>query len=158
LYYTTEKDIAAIKRFLKEDGRLVVAANAFYVGTVPKANALIEPFGLRMTDDEPRGESRFILSGEDILAHSLTEGVEKTHFFRPSPIETTDDGMGELLIAAPPYPGMGFAAIAPAGRGEVVALGESLWWNWIAGEEGKASDNGKLLKNLLTRPQRTLDR
>jgi hypothetical protein len=39
--------------------------------------------------------------------------------------------------------------MAQAGEGEVVALGESLWWNWV----GKA-DNALLLRNLLKKPAR----
>ena len=55
-------------------------------------------------------------------------------------------------MTAPAYPGEGFVAMARAGQGEVVALGESLWWSWVAQDRAKGSGNGMLLRNLLTRP------
>ena len=62
---------------------------------------------------------------------------------------------GKVLVAAPAYPGEGFIAVAQAGRGEVVALGESLWWLWLRQGGTKGSDNAALLRNLL---EKTSDR
>ncbi len=71
------------------------------------------------------------------------------HFFRPSPVAVADSRKARVLVAAPGYPGDGFVAVARAGQGEIVALGDSLWWNWIARDNAKASDNVVLLTNLL---------
>ena len=52
-------------------------------------------------------------------------------------------------MAAPAYPGEGHIAVAQAGRGEVVALGQSLWWFWLSQAKAKSSDNAAMLRNLL---------
>src|SRR5262249_28749525 len=39
--------------------------------------------------------------------------------------------------------------MARAGKGEVVALGESLWWDWITPKYDPTGDNAKLLRSLL---------
>jgi hypothetical protein len=39
---------------------------------------------------------------------------------------------------------------AKAGKGEVVALGQALWWSWIDTKQAKRADNAKLLRLLLT--------
>ena len=59
---------------------------------------------------------------------------------------------GTVLAAVPGEPTEGFVAVARAGRGEVVALGESLWWNWLANDKASGSDNAVLLGDLLKKP------
>ena len=147
-------DIMSLKDFMDRGGRTILAANAFFVGTVGKANELLVPYGLRMTDTEPRGQNEFDLGAADITDHLLTEGVKTLYFHRPSPVEVTDKQNGKVLVAAPGYPGAGFVAVARAGQGEVIALGESLWWNWLAGDKPAGSDNAVLLSNLLKKPQK----
>jgi hypothetical protein len=46
--------------------------------------------------------------------------------------------------------GDGFVAAAKVGKGEMVAMSESLWWSWIVATKGNESDNAKLLKLLLS--------
>lgn len=45
------------------------------------------------------------------------------------------------------------AAVAQPKTGKVqpdkIALGQSLWWNWISAEWAKGADNAKLLRWLL---------
>jgi hypothetical protein len=71
-----------------------------------------------------------------------------------SPISVTEI-TGRILVECPPYPEQGFVAVAKVGQGDVVAIGASLWWNWIAAE-GEDADNAVLLENLLNkrRPSR----
>jgi hypothetical protein len=47
--------------------------------------------------------------------------------------------------------GDGFVVQAQARKGEVIAIGQSLWWYWITKEQAKGSDNAKLLRWLLSR-------
>ncbi len=146
-----DSDIARLKRFVERGGRAILAANAFFVGTVGKANELLVPYGLRMTDTESRDQQEFDLGGAEIGDDPLTRGVKALYFHRPSPVAVTDSGKAKVLVAAPAYPGEGFVAVARAGRGEVVALGESLWWHWIAPDKAGSRDNAVLLANLLKR-------
>ena len=149
-----DADIKLLKDFIERGGRTVLAANAFFVGTVGKANELLLPFGLRMTDTEPRGQNEFDLRAADIADHVLTEGVKTLYFRRPSPVEVTDKQKGKVLVAAPGYPEAGFVAVARAGQGEVIALGQSLWWSWLDGDKAASSDNALLLSNLLKKSQK----
>ena len=32
----------------------------------------------------------------------------------------------------------------------MIAIGESLWWNWISTEQARGTDNAKLLRWVLT--------
>jgi hypothetical protein len=149
LVHLLDSDVENLKRFAGRGGRIVVSANAFYVGTVAKANELLTPYGLRMIDTEPQGASEFDLGADAILAHSLTGGIRSLYFHRPSPTTVTDRSKGKLLVTAPVYPGEGFVAMAQAGDGEVIALGESLWWSWV-----NKADNSLLMRNLLKKPGR----
>ena len=149
-----EPDIKLMKDFLNGGGRTILAANAFFLGTVGKANELLVPYGLRMADTESRGQNEFNLGAAEITDDSLTEGVKTLYFHRPSPVEVTDKQKGKILVAAPGDPGAGFVAVARAGQGEVIALGESLWWNWLAGDKPANSDNAVFLSNLLKKPQK----
>ena len=43
----------------------------------------------------------------------------------------------------------GYIAVARCDAGEVVALGQSLWWMWVNGDD---VDNARFLQNLFTTP------
>ncbi len=147
-----DSDVKLLRGFMERGGRTIVAANAFFRGTVGKANELLVPYGLRMRDTEPRDQHEFRLGAAEITRDPLTEGVKTLHFHRPSPIAVTDPRQGTVLAAVPGEPTEGFVAVARAGRGEVVALGESLWWNWLANDKASGSDNAVLLGDLLKKP------
>jgi hypothetical protein len=149
-----DSDIKLLKQFTEEGGRTILSANAFFVGTVAKANQLLVPYGLRMTDGEAQDRNEFELGAAEITEDPLTEGVKTVYFHRPSPIAVTDPKKGRVLVTAPDLPGEGFVAVARAGKGEVVALGESLWWNWVASDRTKGSRNAVLLGNLLKKPRK----
>ena len=61
----------------------------------------------------------------------------------------TDREKGTVLVRD--AQGDGYAAVARAGTGEVIALGVPLWWKWISPEDAATTDNARLLQNLLTR-------
>jgi hypothetical protein len=156
-----DEDVARLRRFVDEGGRLVVTGNHFFQGTVAKANQILQPYGMQLYDTEPRvslalpGNSS--LEKRSVLVENveredepLTAGVRKVRFFRPSPVHIADRDRARVLVDTPYYLDDGFAAVW-RGKGEVVVLGESLWWNWIGGEQGKDTDNARLMQNLLTR-------
>jgi hypothetical protein len=102
-----------------------------------------------MIDTESREKHEFDLEATEIVNDPLTDGVKTLHFFRPSPVAVTDSHKGKILAHAAGDPGQGYVAVARASQGEVVALGQSLWWQWIAKDHAKGSDNAVLLANLL---------
>jgi hypothetical protein len=66
-------------------------------------------------------------------------GIETANFFRASPVSVTDPTKGRILARAL---GVGkdvdgFIAIAKAGKGEVIVIGQSMWWHWISAERNK---------------------
>lgn len=149
-----DSDIAKLKQFVNDGGRLLVCANCFFHGTVDRANKVLAPAGLRMTDSEPSGTQPFQLTGSNIIRDPLTKSVRRVKCFRPSPIAVTDKSKGRILVKAPPYPGEGFVAAGRQGKGQVIALGQSLWWNWIGDVKFSDCDNRQLLLNLVAK---TLD-
>ncbi len=152
LIFARPLDFTRLTRFMEDGGRVIVAANHFMMGSVGKANELLEPNGLRMEDVEPR-ESQVDIDESGIADDPLTAKVKSVKVFRPSPIAVTDEDAARILVACPPFPEKGFVAVAKVGNGELVVLGASLWWNWIASEQEKGADNAALLKNLLTEPR-----
>ena len=146
-----DSDITQLKQFLEAGGRMVLAANRFFVGTVGKANELLVPYGLRMNDTESRDQAEFDLGAAEIKEDPLTHGVKTLYFHRPSSVVVADSQKGKILVTVPDHPGEGFVAVAKAGQGEVIALGESLWWSWVAGDKKKESHNAALLRNLLNK-------
>ena len=159
-----DEDVARLRRFVDDGGRLVVAGNHFFQGTAAKANEVLKPYGMQIYDTEPRVSAalpgRTGLEQRSVLVElieqpdePLTGGVRKVRFFRPSPVLVTDKEKAKVLVETPYYLDDGFVGVW-RGKGEVVALGVSLWWNWIGGEEGKGMDNARLMDNLLTREKR----
>ncbi len=153
LHFAREGDIEKLKKFVAMGGRVVIAANRFMSGSVAKANEFVVPLGLTMTDVEPRGQYPvFEVEGEQILKHKLTAGVGTLRFQRPSPVAVNDEKKGKILVASAAFPDAGIIAVAEADRGQVVVLGISLWWNWIASKDEAGADNARLLQNLLSKP------
>jgi hypothetical protein len=154
-----EKDVTNLVRYVETGGRVVLCANAFFSGTVDKANQVLIPFGLQIQNQEPRGVLPGLpdtASGEDIVADPLTREVKALDFRRASPIAVTNPKQGKILVKAQAFGGLGYVAVSRPGlgQGEVIALGQSLWWNWISDLKSDPRDNGKLLKNLLTKPRK----
>jgi hypothetical protein len=155
IFSARDEDFEKLKSFVESGGRVIVTASYFFRGTVEAANKFVAPFGLKMTDTEPRGDNSLVqLEESDIPRHKLTAGVRKLKFFRPSPITVEDAKAGTILVETPLDPQQGLVAIARFGKGDVVVMGTSLWWRWISSEEESGADNLRLLHNLLTRPTR----
>ena len=147
-----DSDIAKLKQFVNDGGRLLVCANYFFRGTVEMANRLLVLAGLQMTDTEAIvNQDSFAVSGNEIIEDPLTKNVRTVKFFRASPVAVTDKSKGRILINASPYPGTGFLAAGRHGMGQIIALGQSLWWNWIGDAKFKDCDNPQLLLNLVTK-------
>jgi hypothetical protein len=143
LHGIDDRQVALVKRFIAGGGRLILAANYFFRGTVPKANAILEGHGIVIEDAEPDRE----VDAEKLAADPLTEGVKKLSFFRPSPMAITDPARARLLVGGPRSAWKGYIAVS-RDKGEVIALGQSLWWDWIA-RGGGGADNARLIRNLL---------
>jgi hypothetical protein len=145
-------DIKRVREFAEAGGRVVVSANAFFRGTVEKANAVLDGYGMQMQDEEAQGDLNDVtLEKGDFDPNLVKAGVKSAHFFRASPVAVTDDKAVRVLVKAIGVgkPGDGFVTLAKAGKGEVVALGESLWWNWIGERQAAGTDNARLLRWLL---------
>lgn len=144
-----EEDLDRLSKFARSGGRVLLTADHFFRGSVPKANALVTPFGLTMHDRELYAEVQINQGG--IVADPFTREVRKLRFFRPSSVSRLDGADARILVEVPDDSEQGYIAAAPADQGEVIILGSSLWWNWIADDPKKGSSNGTLLRNLLTR-------
>jgi hypothetical protein len=151
VFFITDNDFLKLKKFVYGGGRLIVGANHFFQNTVGKANDFVAHYGLELADEEPPAGNNLVQIGPDAIAeHRLTNGVRTLKFFRPSPVAISSKVKGILLVAAPPFPGKGIVALTHAGKGEVVVLGESLWWSWIGNDRTSGADNVRLLENLLS--------
>ena len=149
-------DIKRVREFAEAGGRVIVSANAFFGGTVEKANEVLDGYGIQMRNKEARlGQADDVTLGkEDLDPDLIKAGVRTARFFRASPVAVTANKTGRVLVKASGVgePGDGFVTSAVAGKGEMVVLGESLWWNWITEKESKGTDNARLLRFLLVPP------
>jgi hypothetical protein len=153
----TPADVKKVRAFAEAGGRVVVGANAFYRGTVKGANKVLDGYGLEIRDQEERSGNRDgVTIGKDgIDARAVKAGVASAYFYRASPVAVTIAGRVVVKAVGVGQPGDGFVAVAKAGKGQVIALGESLWWHWISKEQAKKTDNAKLLRFLLAPPEDT---
>ena len=131
-------------QFVSRGGRLILAADAFFVPTAPKANGLLRPYGLSIVNkDAGQGVTNSL-----VLADVLTSGVKHVEFWRPARIDVTEPAQGKLLVGAEDGEGGYVAVSRQKNRGDVIVLAQSLWWNWIRANPTN-SDNRSLLKNFL---------
>src|SRR5205814_1574524 len=100
------------------------------------------------------------LEWPDVDFALVKDGVKAARFRLPSPVAVTGPNAGRVLVKAfgVGQQGDGFVACAKAGKGEVVAIGESLPFAWMSdawwkdrrkGKYADAGDNAKLLRWLL---------
>jgi hypothetical protein len=146
-------DVKRVRAFVEGGGRLVVAANRFYVGSVEAANKVVEGYGLKMLDAEaPNEHIEAILDRKAFGPEIIKAGIGSARFYRASSVAVTDAKRARILVKAAGVGGPedGFVATAKAGKGEVVVLGQSLWWNWMSAEQARGTDNARLLRLLLT--------
>jgi hypothetical protein len=149
LCFVQKEDLQRLREFAENGGRVVVAANAFFGNTVERANDLFIPYGMKMAKTEVYPPAR--VKTKDIANHPLTIGIRELLFFRASPVALSPKSKGRILVPAIGFPDQGFVAIVPAAKGDIVVLGQSLWWNWI-GPGANGSDNPRFLANIVRRP------
>lgn len=151
LWALDAEQVSLLRGFVCGGGRVVLFANAFYSGSVAKANDVCAPFGVRIVDRESVVGGEYRADAGGIHRHPLTVGVEGVQVFRPSPAEVVDEASGTVLIDLVTPGAQPFAVLGKsAGGGEVVAIGESLWWKWC----GEHAGNERFLRNLLVRAPR----
>jgi len=110
---------------------------------VPGANLILAKYGLQLVDKDYATKTAVTVHSDDPLARN----VHQLRFWRPALIRTTNASQCTILAPAPTRES-GFVAVCrPAGGGEVMVLGESLWFNW---PNQTNSDNAVMLGNLLT--------
>jgi hypothetical protein len=152
----TPADIKKVRAYAEGGGRVLVSANSFFRGTVMQANTILDGYGLLIRDEEARGAGAndVTVRKNDFDPAVVKAGVTSVHFFRASPVAVTDAKKGRVWVKAAQVGnvGDGFVAVATAGKGRVIALGESLWWHWIHETQAGPADNAKLLRWLLLPP------
>ncbi len=84
LFFLQDSDTKLLKQFMERGGRSILAANHFFQGTVARANELLVPYGLRMTDSENPRQPEFELGPAEDRARSDDPWCEKT--LLPSPV------------------------------------------------------------------------
>lgn len=143
----SEDDVERINQFVTSGGRLIVCANSFFVGTIEKANQLLRPHGLELEDREVFRTHTVV--EDEIVEDPLTKDVKRLMFRRTSPVKVLKPDQGRILVKAPDNSETGVIAVTRAGKGEIVVLGQSLWWAWIGQDVNKDFDNALMLLNLL---------
>lgn len=139
------KGVIRLQQFVAGGGRLVVCADAFFVGSNSKADDLLNRYGLRMDTKD----TFFGVRSSRPVADLLTAGVTELTFQRPVCVWLTDPRQAKLIATMIEDEQCGFIAVSrAAGRGEVIVLAQSLWWNWVRSELG-VGDNARMLENLL---------
>ena len=123
---------------------VVLAADAFFVGTSQTATELMKSYGLQMENDDAGSAVTNVVVATD----PLTDCVRRVNFWRPARITVTDAAQGKVLVQDQAGLG-GFVAVSRApGRGELRVVAQSLWWNWLK-EDPAQVDNVQLMENLL---------
>jgi hypothetical protein len=95
------------------------------------------------------------VSKQGLDSDLVDAGIGSVHFFRASPIAVEDAIRGQVFVKASEVgeAGDGFVARARVRRGEMIAIGQSMWWHWICKQQAGDADNGKLLSWLLMPPK-----
>lgn len=145
-----DQQVAKLQGFVCGGGRVIVFADAFFMGTVAGANRLAEAFDMAIVDREPAAMG-WKVERSGLARHPLTVGIDTVEVHRPSPVTIGDSGLAKALVAFTAPSEQPFVAIATtASGGEMVVVGDSLWWNTANKSPGFA----RLLRNLLQRAPR----
>jgi hypothetical protein len=154
----TPGDVKRVRAFAESGGLVLVAANYFFRGSAAGANKVLVPYGLEMRDEEQHlGPDNLTLGKAELDPQVVKAGIESAHFYRASPVAITNGTTARALVRAANVgqPGDAFVATVRAGKGNVVALGQSLWWNWVSTSRDPSGGNARLLHWVLnTRHER----
>lgn len=157
LVFMLPEDVKRARAYVQGGGRVVLAANYFMRGTTTKANEVLEGYGLQFRDEEAReeGNQAFKIDKQGLHSLLVEAGIQSAQFFRPSPVAILMPARGQALVKAVGVADAtdGFIARARARRGEVIAIGQSLWWFWLTPGQAQGTDNSKLLSWLLMPPK-----
>jgi hypothetical protein len=156
LIFIQPEDVKRLREFAEGGGKVILAANYFRGGSVPKANEILEGSAIRIQDTEGRtGTQRVTLEESDLSSLLTDAGVKSACFFRASPISVLDPRAGQVLVKAKGvgYESDGFVAVADVGKGQMIAIGQPSWWSWINPKQAAGTDNVGLLRWLLTPPK-----
>lgn len=129
--------------YIASGGRLVVLANKFVSDSISASNELTRDYGIELEDNE----LDVVICGSDCIRDcSVTDGVQKLYWFRPSPVVVR--GPARVLVA---FPGLSEKGVLGSGgtQGNVFVAGHSLLSSFVC--IGWPFDNGRLLANLLCR-------
>jgi hypothetical protein len=154
-------DVKRVRTFAEAGGLVLVAANKFFMDSPAKANKVLMPYGLEMRDEEGQPGSDNLTLGKDNLDPQIVKaGIESNHFFRASPVAIKNGTTARALVRAVKVgqPGDAFVATTRAGRGNVVAIGQSLWWDWVGTNRDPSGGNAKLLRWILNNQHERLQR
>jgi hypothetical protein len=139
------EQIEQLRHFAHGGGRLVLAANAFFGGTVASANTISAGMGLHLQGSDHAGRTTIT----NIVPDILTRGVTSVPFYRPSLIELQNPSSAKLLVTAGDEGG--YLAVSRLSEGgEVILLAQSLWWWWLQQTRGEG-DAARLMENILVR-------
>jgi hypothetical protein len=146
-------DVKRVRAYAEDGGCVVVMANYFFRGTVAKANTLLARYGVVMADAEARdGSGEVTMERTAIDPRLVQAGIERVTFFRASPLTVTNPLLAKVLVKAA-HVGQGddgFVATANAGNGKLIAVGQSLWWDWVSSRRDPYGGNAMLLRWVLT--------
>ena len=149
VYNIWQEDVMRLQNFVEAGGRLVVGADAFFRHSVDGLNKIVHTYGFKMLDIEPNCE----VDVEIHSAHFQTDrqcnlfaGVDRLHFFRPSPIVV--DNRDAFCIHHPDDRNLVYVSGVKVNSGEVFVIGQSLLLKFFSETAG----NQQFLANLLTTP------
>lgn len=143
--HISDNIIYYLNEFVKSGKRLIVAAAPGSSDSLRGANSLLEPYGMRMINDQWNRE----VDAKRTIFDPLATSVRTLGFYHPAGIEILDPSVATILAPAPTGKS-GLVAVARPGKGEVVAIGLSFVSSWL-GEEAEGFDNVQMLRNLLTK-------
>jgi hypothetical protein len=146
-------DVERIRKYAEDGGAVIVMANYFFRGTVEKANTLLGRQGVVMADAEAHGaDAEVTIEKTGIDSRLVKAGIDRVTFFRASPLHVTNPMLARVLVKAAGV-GQGddgVVATANAGNGKIIALGQSLWWDWVSRRRDPSGGNAMLLRWALT--------
>lgn len=151
LHSLRPEEQALLQGFVCGGGRLVVVAGAFLEGTPAGASRLCKPFGLRIKDVEPPVGVVAVAAGAGLARHALTVGIESIQLDRVSPVESFGASPVTPLVQFEGDANQTFAALVTnVSGGELIVVGDSLWWNHLA----RCAGFERFTRNLMSRPPR----
>jgi len=141
-----ESEVARLRAFVEQGGRLILACNAFMVRSVTSANQVLADAGMQVVDND---YGRYV-TVTNVAPDRLTRDVQHLEFHRHSLIQISDTTKAKALALATNSQS-GFVAVSRRNNGgEIVVLTSSLWWHWLDRFKTN-SDNARLMQNILLR-------